>query len=70
MIKVKQREGNPNAGFDRGFLITGAVLFAILGIGVRFDIVDIQVILVMTVCLWMSVGAAMVIARFNDGRWE
>lgn len=68
MLKTKER--NPNAGFDRGYLATGAVLIAILAAGIRFDIVDIEVVLVMTVCLWLSVGAAMVISRFNDGRWE
>lgn len=63
-------EKNPNVRFDLGFLAVGAVLVGLLLLAVKAHLTNLKVVDVMTIALWMSVGGAMVISRFNQGRWE
>ena len=67
---LKSREKNPNRKFDWGFLCIGAVLGGLLALGIDTHAPDLLSVDVMTIALWLSVGAAMVISRFNQGRWE
>ncbi|MCL5015078.1 MAG: hypothetical protein M1493_14025 [Firmicutes bacterium] len=67
---LKSRESNPNRKFDQGFLGIGAILGALLALGIDTHTPDLLAVDVMTIALWLSVGAAMVISRFNQGRWE
>ncbi|AUW93140.1 hypothetical protein [Sulfobacillus sp. hq2] len=66
----RSSERNPNKKFDQGFLGVGLVLAGLLVLGVDTRTPDLITVDVMTIALWLSVGAAMVISRFNQGRWE
>ncbi len=61
---------NPNKKFDLGFLGIGGVLAALLVLGIDTHTPDLISVDVMTIALWLSVAGAMVISRFNQGRWE
>jgi hypothetical protein len=62
--------GDDRHGFDRGFLLLGAGLGILLALGLAFAVRDLVVVTVMTVLLWLSVGAVMVLSRVLGGRWE
>ncbi len=70
MLKSREKNPNPNRKFDQGFLFIGAILGGLLALGIDTHTPDLISVDVMTIALWLSVGGAMVISRFNQGRWE
>ncbi|AEJ39225.1 hypothetical protein TPY_1035 [Sulfobacillus acidophilus TPY] len=61
---------SPTQGFDRGYGAIGALLLGLLFLSIKSQSAGLIALVLLTVMLWVSVGAAMLISRFNQGRWE